>query len=98
MKTIESIVVEKYLGQRELPAHKQLPAENYIDWAQIGAREAQRWISIDEELPNVNKRVLVKDERINAFTVGLLSADRKFYTDNNQIVNITHWRPIERGL
>lgn len=52
METIESIVVKKYLGQRELPSHKQIPASNYIDWAQIGAREAQRWISVDEEMPS----------------------------------------------
>lgn len=96
METIENLATEKYINQRVLPPHKQLPANNFIDWAQFGAREAQRWISIDKELPEVNKRILVKDERIDAFTVGLLGSNKKFYTDNDQIVNITHWRPIER--
>lgn len=42
MNTIEELAVERYLRQRELPAQKRIPAENYIDWAQFGAREGER--------------------------------------------------------
>lgn len=54
MKSIEYIVTEKFLSQRELPSHKQIPAQNYIDWAHIGAREAQRWFSVSEEMPDTS--------------------------------------------
>ena len=56
MKSIEYIVVEKYLNQQGLPSHKQTPAQNYIDWAYIGAREAQRWFSVNEEMPETSDR------------------------------------------
>lgn len=42
MNTIEKLAVEKYLGQRELPERKRIPADNYIDWAKFGAREGER--------------------------------------------------------
>lgn len=61
MKTIETLTAEKYHGQKELPAHKQIPAQNFIDWAQFGAREAQRWISVDEELPEEGVPCIVKN-------------------------------------
>jgi len=55
MKTIEWLAAEKYQEQRNLPAHKQMRAENFIDWAQFGAREAQRWISVEDELPHTGE-------------------------------------------
>lgn len=65
MKSIEYIVVDKYLKQQELPSHKQIPAQNYIDWAHIGAREAQRWFSVSEEMPDtadhgISENVIIK--------------------------------------
>lgn len=65
MKTIERFVTEKYLEQKELPAHKQIPAQNFIDWAQFGAREAQRWISVDKELPKDGIPCIVKNQAGN---------------------------------
>lgn len=51
MKKIEDLAAEKYISERSLPERKRTPAENYIDWAVFGAREAQRWIPVEEELP-----------------------------------------------
>ncbi|MEG2276658.1 MAG: hypothetical protein RSA53_05415 [Odoribacter sp.] len=42
MNIIEELTIKKYLGQRELPEHKRIPADSYIDWAQFGARENER--------------------------------------------------------
>lgn len=41
MNTIEELV-ERYLIQKEIPDHKRIPADNYIDWVQFGAREGER--------------------------------------------------------
>lgn len=66
MKTITRLAGEKYSSQRNLPAKKQIPAENFIDWANWGAREAQRWFKIDEdELPdpgeaNISENVILQ--------------------------------------
>ena len=102
MKTIESLAVEKYLGQRELPSHKQIPATNFIDWAQFGAREAQRWISIEEEMPSVTGWFSVpylaktKNEiHVVGFTEGRWHQYGGLCLKNNVV---THWRPIERIL
>jgi hypothetical protein len=95
MKTIENHVVDKYLSQRKLPVHKRIPAENYIDWAQFGAIEAQRWISIDEELPEIGQRVLCKGDNlleVLTFTTSGFMSDM----DVKMIFNVSYWRPIER--
>ena len=101
MKTIESFVAEKYHGQRELPKHKQIPASCFIDWANIGAREAQRWITLNEELPETDKEssisdnVLVKVEVLNAIhgneytccIEGFYDADTEMWSFMLPIVN-----------
>ena len=100
LKTIEWLTVEKYEGQRGLPKHKQIPAQNFIDWAQFGAREAQRWISIDEEMPSdtgwMNAPYLVKTKNeihVVGFTEGCWHMRGGLCLKKN---TVTHWRPIER--
>ncbi|MDL2310119.1 DUF551 domain-containing protein [Parabacteroides sp. OttesenSCG-928-B22] len=104
MKTIEWLAVEKYQGQQSLPAHKQIPAQNFIDWAQFGAREAQRWISITEELPNYGEPVLLKFVN-GSYEVGYYLQHKErndeFYSYIEPDIEfifqaVTHWRPIER--
>lgn len=63
MKKIEDIIAEKYISEQNLPERKRTPAENYIDWGMIGAKEAQRWISVDEEKPPKQTMLLVKIDR-----------------------------------
>lgn len=97
MKKIEDLAAQKYISERSLPERKRTPAENYIDWAVFGAREAQRWISVEEELPTIGKVVLLKfDDDYTQITTGFLK-NGSFVDDfgfNDEIC--THWRPIER--
>lgn len=77
MKTIETVVCEKHSSDMELPERKRIGDKCFIDWANFGAREAQRWISIEEETPDAyvqgdwdGKRsdfVLAKDVHGNLF-------------------------------
>ena len=51
MKTIGQVVFDRYKSDQSLPERHRIGIDCYIDWAQLGARETQRWISISEELP-----------------------------------------------
>lgn len=93
LKTIEWLTVEKYESQRGLPKHKQIPAQNFIDWAQFGAREAQRWISIDDrETPIPNEGDLLIKLKNGAIRRYEENWQDEFGLDGI----VTHWRPIER--
>lgn len=111
MKTIENFVTEKHLRQRELPMRKQIPAQNFIDWANIGAREAQRWIGLDEELPPdavqvlVKLKVKMKDNMFEMPSLGVYHSFNKSWNIIHQNLDtrgdikkweVTHWRLIER--
>lgn len=95
MRSIEFIVTEKYLNQRELPTHKQIPAQNYIDWANIGAQEAQRWFPVDEELPDtsesgVSNNVLLKLAVYNKKHKNTYECCIEAYYDSD----IKHWHTM----
>lgn len=93
MKSIERIVSEKYHDQQSLPQHKQLPANCFIDWAKIGAREVQRWISIDDRenpIPD-DEDFLIKLEN------GSIRRFKENWEEEFGLDGIvTHWRPFER--
>lgn len=91
LKKIEWLVVEKFNDQEDLPKHKQIPAQNFIDWAQFGAREAQRWISVQEE-PEKGIQVLVKNKYEVCDVDRLLNSG----WEKSPEITYTHWRPIER--
>ena len=57
-----------------------------------GAEFAQRWISVEEELPNEMECVLLKSEYLGSinYDVGFLMRG-KFKTKNGKP---THWRPV----
>lgn len=64
METIEGVAFTRYVSDKLKPKHKRMDAANYIDWANFGAREAQRWISIDEEIPPEDGQdILLKSHR-----------------------------------
>ena len=77
MKTIEQVAGEKYISDLELPERKRMSADCYIDWANFGAREAQRWIPIEKEKPLATESgdwdglrsdfVIAKDHHGNVF-------------------------------
>lgn len=101
MKTIEWLVVDKHHKQQLLPAYKQTPDNFFIDWANIGAREAQRWFNIDgEEMPENQGIVLVKTDKGCVATAyyhgkesGFITYGEDAYDDFGVIIS---WRPIER--
>ena len=100
IKTIEEVAFGRYLSDQSLPAHKRMDITCYIDWAQLGAREAQRWIPIEEELPPEsgwdNAPYIVKtkhEKRVVGYTC------RRFHLQGGLCLKelaVTHWRPIER--
>jgi len=63
MKTIEEVAFGRYLSDQSLPESKRMHASNYIDWANLGAREAQRWIPIEELPPMDGQDILIKNEK-----------------------------------
>ena len=71
MKTIEEVVFGRYLSDQSLPAHKRMDITCYIDWAQLGAREAQRWIDVndrDNPMPaNTDFLIKLEDGQIFRF-------------------------------
>jgi len=95
MKTIENVAFDRYLSDQSLPRHKRMGDSNYIDWAVFGAREAQRYIPMEEELPEHKVRVLVKDIHEAEFTfIFTGSCDIK---ESAKLMGITHWRPLYRS-
>ena len=91
MKKIEELAAKKYISEQSFPERKRTPAENYIDWAEFGAREAQRWIPIEEETPNKFDWVLCRSELHDCYIAPYLG-EYGFAVDSNS--KITHWRPI----
>jgi hypothetical protein len=61
-----------------------------------GVAFAQRWISVDEELPKKNLPIIFKTER--GSTHCGFYAECEFFTEDYQkfhMKDITHWRPIK---
>ena len=102
MKTIEQAAMEYATQDRKTRSEHAAFA--------AGVAFAQRWISVEEELPEANTQVLVKIECMNkekifeVFSLG--SYDdwaKRWYILHLLIENkyhckhwhVTHWRPIE---
>jgi hypothetical protein len=99
MNTIEKVAIDRYLSDQSLPAHKRMDASNYIDWARLGAKEAQRWIQIEEEMPiNDGCRILVRNDGCFPIISTAIFKGDEFHADFSLCTeDITHWRPIERS-
>lgn len=59
-----------------------------------GVEFAQRWIPVDEELPENDDRVLIKWDNGNCIVNSFDPFENKWQYDFEKIT-ITHWRPIE---
>lgn len=92
LKSIERIVEEKHEAQRDMPKRKQTPNDFFVDWAMIGAREAQRWISNDEAEAPTDSDYLIKFEN------GAIRRVNEDLDNDAEIFGklVTHWRPFER--
>ena len=94
----------KEQAAKEYAVSKMVIESGYILTARnaflAGVEYTQRWISVEEELPEYGKKVLVKS---NTGDVGMawLSDDtdrKRWYVTANSSVPLsstTHWRPVE---
>ena len=97
MKTIQRAATEKVnslLWPQNKEDFREMVRKSFI----AGAAFSERWISVEEELPQKDKTVLVKDSCNYFFTAhlsiyGWVNNERSEYIRNDR--NITHWRPIE---
>lgn len=63
MKTIEDVAFQRYIDDQSLPKRKRMGIDCYIDWANLGAREAQRFIPLEEDLPPGGVEVLLQNDK-----------------------------------
>lgn len=84
MKTIDEAAKEAYRDT-------SVSAENMF---KAGVEFAQKWIDVNDELPENGCNVIAKLE--NGIKLGLCFSENTFWshsTDKNS--QVTHWRPIE---
>jgi len=67
-----------------------------------GVEFAQRWISVDEELPPIGEKVITKMAKDKRTSYGIATRIREEWEINAHWIDhtfsnmtITHWRPIE---
>ncbi|MDR0754581.1 MAG: DUF551 domain-containing protein [Prevotellaceae bacterium] len=94
MKTIEEAAHE-YFREGQLGFK---PAANTEAAFIAGIKFAQRWISVEDELPEKHKSVLVKDRGGYIFVAelsvfGWLDTQKQQYCESYR--TIVYWRPIE---
>ena len=87
MKTIEQASVEYSKKQYDHDPIMRFQCETHFE---AGIEFAQRWISIDEELPPVSQQVIVKLKN-NWHTCTWLLGDGTFAYN----IKPTHWRYID---
>ena len=63
MKSIEQFITQKRLRELNFPDRQRTPEDFFVDWGRIGAREAQRFISFEEEMPPEHEEVLFYNEK-----------------------------------
>lgn len=63
MESIESFIQKKRFSELKFPNNKQTSESAFVDWGRIGAREVQRFISLNEMKPPFNELVLFSNEK-----------------------------------
>lgn len=114
MKTVEQAArdyawelrrkIEDISGERSNAAYDGFLAGDDFGYRR-GIADAQRWISVEDELPEVGRMVILKEEvnRIDDDGTPHLSVSYELGVWNSSewqreyVENPTHWRPIERG-
>ena len=98
MKTIEEAA--KDFNYSHVNGHH--PQKWVSDIFKAGAEFAQRWISVEEELPKIGEKVMTKMTKDKRTSYGIATRIREEWEINVHWVDhtfsnmtITHWRPIE---
>ena len=102
MKTIEQAAQEladKFVKEGQFYSAN---SNDFIDSFKAGAEFAQRWISVEEELPPIGEKVITKMTKDKRTAYGIATRIREEWEINVHWVDhtfsnmtITHWRPIE---
>lgn len=83
MKTIEEAAKEY--------RHKTNTSECLLDGFKAGVEFAERWIPVEEELPEDEMEIIAK----NGFDKEIFAFYEKGYRDDEYLrCSFTHWRPI----
>ena len=98
MKTIEEAA--KDFNDSHVNGHH--PQKWVSDIFKAGAEFAQRWISVDEVLPEIGEKVITKMTKDKRTSYGIATIIREEWEINSHWIDhtfsnmtITHWRPIE---
>ena len=65
--------------------------KHFIEAFKDGVEFAQRWISVEDELPNIGDHILIKLKRDKLKIWRIFNEDDRILVSNYA----THWRPIE---
>ena len=100
MKTIEKEAKEKSQMSLGGGVYYTYPGEKaFVEGFKSGAKFAQRWISVEDELPEKGDIILVKTDNGCIATAYLHGIKSGFITYGEDAYvkfgTITHWRPIE---
>ena len=73
----------------------------FKDAFKAGAEFAQRWVSVEEELPEIGEKVITKMTKDKRTAYGIATRIREEWGINAHWIdhtfsnmNITHWRPV----
>ena len=101
MKTIEEAALSHAI-RREVDAEELKYVGKYQESFKAGAEFAQRWISVDEVLPEIGEKVITKMTKDKRTSYGIATIIREEWEINSHWIDhtfsnmtITHWRPIE---
>lgn len=103
MKTIEEAAIEhaKNLFFESSSTQYLCKGDFTISFIE-GVEFAQRWISVDDELPKIGEKVITKMTKDKRTSYGIATRIREEWEINAHWIdhtfsnmNITHWRPIE---
>ena len=95
----ECIKIHSKFGMSEMANYKiQLLFDSEIEKVKKEYEEKLRWIPVEEKLPEIGERVLLKNEFYEY--VGFLSKNKKDFRaltveisySNEKISGVTHWR------
>ena len=95
MKTIEQASVEYSKEQYDHDPIMRFQCETHF---KAGIEFAQRWISVEEELPELKEKqysILAKTKTNEYIVVNVFGDIEYLRKGIFEYFNITHWRPIE---